>query len=498
MPDILDAVAAGVPDKPAVVQDDRSWTYAELNARANALASALLGLGLRAGDRAVWVGPNDEKVILWGHTTRKVGLVSVPLNYRFTPDEMTYVIRDSDSVLVYCHPDWEQTIRALDLPAVRHVISHDDAERLIKSHAGQAPEEPPEGLGSSMIYTSGTTGLPKGALRQSSDLNLIAAMIGELGLSSDDVHLTTGPLYHSGPAAFAGLNHLLGATTVVLDKFDPARWLDLVQRHRVSTTFSAPTQLKRLVSLPPELIARHDTSSLRVVIANAAPVPYSLKEQWVKLFGEGNLFEIYGSTELGVDTILRPDDQLRKPGSCGRPYGGIEIRLLREDGTEAQPGEPGEMWIRTTLAFDHYHKAPDKTEQTKLSVDPEWRSVGDIAYRDEEGYFFICDRKSDMVITGGMNVYPAEVEAVLHSHPDVMDAAVYGVPSEEWGEEVRAAVQPKPGAEVAPDELIALCRTKLAGYKVPRKLELRESLPRTESGKLLKRVLREEHRSEDR
>jgi fatty-acyl-CoA synthase/long-chain acyl-CoA synthetase len=259
------------------------------------------------------------------------------------------------------------------------------------------------------------------------------------------------------------------------------------------TTFTAPTQLKRLVNVPLVVRAKYDTSSLTVVIANAAPVPFALKKQWIETYGEGNLFEVYGSTELGVDCIMKPEDQLRKPGSCGQPYGSVEIRLIKEDGTDTEPMEPGVMWIRSPAAFEGYYNAPEKTQETKLEDDPSWRTVGDIAYRDEEGFFYICDRRSDMVISGGMNVYPAEIEAVLHAHPAVMDAGVFGIPSEEWGEQVHAVVQLKEGQRASAEELTDLCRAHLAGYKVPRSFEFRDQLPRTESGKLLKRTLRDEH-----
>ncbi len=493
MPDILDMIAQGNPDKTALIQGDRSWTFTEMNARANALARGLQSLGISAGDKAIWVGPNHEKVILWGHAARKLQLVSVPLNYRFTPEEMAYVIDDSDALVVFCDPGYRTTILGLDTPKVKHVVDFDQADELITNNPGEPFEEGPEGLGASMIYTSGTTGKPKGAVRRGVDLGMVAALVGELELRSDDVHITTGPLYHSGPAAFAGLTHVLGGTIVILPRFDPETWFEFVQRHRVSTTFTAPTQMKRLVNVPAEVRAGFDTSSLRVVVANAAPVPYSLKQQWVEAFGEGHLFEVYGSTELGVDTVLRPEDQLRKPGSCGKPYGPVEIRLLRDDGTPADVGEPGEMWIRSPSTFDEYHNAPEKTEETRLSEDPEWRTVGDIAYRDEEGYLYICDRRSDTIISGGTNIYPAEIESVLHGHPAVMDAAVFGVPSEEWGEQVHAVVQLKENQDASVESIEGHCRQHLAGYKIPRSFEFRDGLPRTESGKLLKRLLRDEH-----
>jgi acyl-CoA synthetase (AMP-forming)/AMP-acid ligase II len=479
----------------AVIHGDSSWSYEEFNDRANALARGISSLGIDAGDRGVWIGPNHEKVLLWGHAARKAQLISVPLSYRFTSDEAAYILTNSDCTIVFCDPDYRAMIKDIAAPNVRQIVDYAGAEELIAANSTQPLDEleSVDSLGSSMIYTSGTTGSPKGAVRSGNDPNLVAILVGEIRYSTDDVHITTGPLYHSGPGGFAALTHILGGTVVVLPRFDPEEWLRLVDEHKVNTTFTAPTQLKRIVNLPEDVRARYDVSSLRSVIANAAPVPFALKKQWIETFGEGHLFEVYGSTELGVDTIMKPEDQLRKPGSCGKPYGGIEIRLIQEDGTDAPVGEPGVMWIKSPGIFDEYHKAPEKTRETMLDGDPSWRTVGDIAYRDEEGFYYICDRRSDMIISGGMNVYPAEIEAVLHSHPAVLDVGVIGIPSEEWGEQVHAVVQLKPGAQATSDELEKLCREHLAGYKVPRSFEFRDSLPRTDSGKLLKRKLRDEH-----
>jgi len=240
---------------------------------------------------------------------------------------------------------------------------------------------------------------------------------------------------------------------------------------------------------------------MRTLIANAAPVPYALKQEVIEKLGDGFLFEVYGSTELGVDTVLRPEDQLRKPGSCGRPYGNIRLKVVDEAGDECPPGDPGELYIRTTLAMDGYHETAEQLSELgagsggepAASGDEAWKSVGDVARIDEEGFVYICDRKKDMIISGGMNIYPAEIEAVLYSHPDVMDAAVFGVPDDEWGEKVHAVVQPRAGREIDLVALEAFVAERLAGYKRPRSWELRDELPRTESGKLLKRLLRDEH-----
>ncbi len=343
--------------------------------------------------------------------------------------------------------------------------------------------------GAAMIYTSGTTGKPKGALRTSTDRNLVFTLLAELNLLHENsVHLTTGPLYHSGPLAFASLSHTVGAPVVVLRKFDAARWLELVKEHRVTNSFSAPTQLKRIVSLPDDVLANADLSSMVCLIANAAPVPYALKQEIFEKLGDWFLYEVYGSTELGVDTVMKPADQLRKPGSCGKPYGGIELRIVKEDGTFAATGDPGELFVRTTLAMDGYHRTAEKLSE--LDND-EWKSVGDVAYTDEDGFVYICDRKRDMIISGGVNIYPAEIEAVLYAHPQVLDAAVFGIPDEEWGERVHAIVQPKPGQTIDLEELRAFAEPRLARYKHPRAYEIRDELPRTDSGKLLKRVLRD-------
>ena len=510
-PDPLQLFADSAPDRAAVIEGDAVTTYAELNREVNRLVSGLASLGVRKGEVAVWCGPNSRQVIAFMHAARKLGLMAVPLAYRFTPDEMAYVIDNSGAALVVVDAEQAPIVAELDgrVPKVREVVVHRGDHGEFRSWddvlaLGTDDEPPPtgaEGLGATMIYTSGTTGRPKGARRTRTDRDLVFALLQELRMGFDEVHLTTGPLYHSGPNAFALLSMAMGGTVVVMRKFDAREWVRLVREHRVTSTFSAPTQLKRIVSLPEDELARADCSSMRTLIANAAPVPYALKQEVIEKLGDGFLFEVYGSTELGVDTVLRPEDQLRKPGSCGRPYGNIRLKVVDEAGDECPPGDPGELYIRTTLAMDGYHETAEQLSELgagsggepAASGDEAWKSVGDVARIDEEGFVYICDRKKDMIISGGMNIYPAEIEAVLHAHPDVMDAAVFGVPDEEWGEKVHAVVQPKAGREIDLAELEAYAADHLAGYKHPRSWEFRDELPRTESGKLLKRVLRDEH-----
>jgi acyl-CoA synthetase (AMP-forming)/AMP-acid ligase II len=509
--DLLAVHAEANPGAAAVIVDasggarPSATTFGELNALVNRLANAFGALGSERGDRMVWCGPNSLEVLVTLHAARKAGLTAVPLSYRFNADEMAYVVDNSDATLVITDAEQAPLLASVSqhlMKVRRFVVYGGDAppgfERwddvLASSSEAEPPDAPDTTSGSSMIYTSGTTGKPKGALRTTTDPETVFALLGELGLRlGDETHLTTGPLYHSGPLAFATISHTMGCPVVVLRKFDPVSWLRLVKEHRITNTFSAPTQLKRIVSLPPGELARADVSSMRCLIANAAPVPYALKQELIEKMGDGFLYEVYGSTELGVVTVLKPADQLRKPGSCGRTYGPIEVRIVREDGTEAGSDEPGELFIRTRLAMDGYHRTDERLSELDDDGDARgWKSVGDVASVDADGYLSIRDRKKDMIISGGVNIYPAEIEGVLYAHPQIIDAAVFGIPDDEWGESVYAVVQPKPGEAIELDELRAFVDERIGGYKRPRGYEIREQLPRTDAGKLLKRVLRDE------
>jgi acyl-CoA synthetase (AMP-forming)/AMP-acid ligase II len=364
------------------------------------------------------------------------------------------------------------------------------ADELVRS----APDVPPPDAeaGATMIYTSGTTGKPKGALRENAgSAEQIGAMLQFVGYRPDDVYLTTGPLYHSGPGGFMGIALLLGQTVVLQRKFDPVDWLRMLQTYRCTSTFSAPTPIRMICNLPAETRAQYDTSSMRIMIANAAPWSFALKQLYVQTFPPSSLFEVYGSTELGVNTILRPEDQLRKPGSCGKEAPLVEIRLYDDDGnvvTGTGPDATGELFVRSPSVFADYYKQHDKFEEDHREG---FQTVGDIAYRDDEGFVYICDRKKDMIISGGMNIYPAEVEAALEQHPEIYEAAVFGIPSEEWGELVHAVVVKRPGSTLDEAAVDAFAREHLASYKVPRSISWLDELPKTGSGKVLKRELRQ-------
>src|SRR5207244_722447 len=325
------------------------------------------------------------------------------------------------------------------------------------------------------IYTGGTTGRPKGALRTATDPTVARRYMELFGLAEPHVHLVAGPLYHSAPGSFAQFTHAFGGTVVVMRKFDPEDALRAIERHRCTSTFMAPTLVKRIVDLPASVRARYDVSSMRALVVAAAPCPMRVKEEALRYFGPV-LYEFYGSTELGINTVLLPEEVLRKPGSCGRAAPGLELAILDDDGGPAPPGTPGELYVRRFPGmFDGYYKDPGATRDAQRG---EWASVGDVAYVDAEGFVFICDRKRDMIISAGVNIYPAEIEDALHRHPDIQDVAVFGVPDDDWGERVHAAVQLQPGARLTAEEVMAFARRHVAGYKVPREVSFHEDFPR--------------------
>lgn len=514
--DLLALYAQATPGKAAVV-DDRAdgtdqLTFAELHDVTNRLSNVLVARGVGLGAKVAWCGPNSLGVVALLSAAQRLGATAVPVNYRFTDEEAAYVIAHSDAAVVHVDAEQAPMVARIrnQLPSVSSVlvfggpcpetddgwfVAADDAIAAAPSTAPQIDDEA-AAAATTMIYTSGTTGKPKGAVRRIAppDPRAVGAFVALVGYTADDVYITTGPLYHSGPLGFMTLAHGLGQTVVVQRKFDAEDWLRLVETYRCTSTFSAPTPIRTICNLPEEVLQRYDRSSMRIMIANAAPWSMALKRRYLEVFPSDSLFEVYGSTELSVNTILLPADQLRKPGSCGKELPMVEIRLYDDDGnivTGVGPEATGELFVRSSAVFEDYYKQHDKFEEDRRDG---FQTVGDVAYRDEEGYLYICDRKRDMVISGGVNIYPAEVEAALELHPEIYESAVFGIPNDEWGEAVHAVVVARPGTPLAASQadqvVIEHARQHLAGFKVPRSVSWMPELPKTGSGKVLKRELR--------
>ena len=497
--DVLAVHADRTPGAVALLDGDRRLTWREYVAQRNRLANALRGLGLTKGEHAIVYVQNSLEAVLVPSAARSAGAIPVPMNHRLVADEVAYILDHSDARAVFVSDAFLGTVERVRPGAgkVRSWILVGSERRPWAEHVDDLlktgdpaplPADPTQGLGGSMIYTGGTTGRPKGALRAATDPTVTRRYMELFGLAEPHVHLVAGPLYHSAPGSFAQFTHAFGGTVVVMRKFDPEDALRTIERHRCTSTFMAPTLVKRIVDLPERVRARYDVASMRVLVIAAAPCPTRVKEQAVAVFGPA-LWEFYGSTELGINTILPPADVLRKPGSCGRAAPGIELVLLDDAGRPVPTGTAGELYVRRFPGmFDGYYKDSAATREAQRG---EWASVGDVAWMDDEGFVYICDRKRDMVISGGVNIYPAEIEDVLHRHPAIDDVAVFGVPDDDWGERVHAAVQPRPGQALAADEVVAFARLHMADYKVPREVSLHAELPRDPAGKLLKRVLRD-------
>jgi fatty-acyl-CoA synthase/long-chain acyl-CoA synthetase len=508
MADFLSAYAISQGTKLAFVDDRpdgtlRTLTFAQLNARSNQLANVLLDLGVVPGESTVvWCGQNSIGLVLMINAARKLGITAVPLNYRLSDEEATYVTDHCDASVVYVDAEFApmfERIRA-DLPKVQQYLVFDgsvpggmvDIDTAMDAASEGEPSIPDTTeAGATMIYTSGTTGKPKGALRRGTQGGEQAARLMALvGYTPDDIYVPTGPLYHSGPGGFMGIAQALGQTVVLQRKFNPEDWLRLVDKYKVTSTFSAPTPIRMICNLPDDVKAKYDVSSMKRMIANAAPWSFALKQMYLAYFPGDSLFEVYGSTELGVNCVLRPEDQMRKPGSCGLPAPMVEIKLFDDAGEEVTgvgPEHTGELFVKSPSVFADYYKQHDKYMADNKHG---YQTVGDIAYLDDEGYVYICDRKKDMIISGGMNVYPAEIEAALEHHADVIEVAVFGIPSEEWGETVHAVVVVREGGSLDADTVMAFAREHLASYKVPRSVSFIDELPKTGSGKVLKRELR--------
>lgn len=496
------------PAKLAVRDSHRQLTFAQWHIRATRLANALLSQGLEKSDRVALLAYNAAEWMELYAALAGAGLVAVPLNFRLTPGEMAYIVQNSEARAVIAQQDLAEHIEAVrgELPLVgsRCIVFGGALSRpgwlsyeaLIES-ASQAPPAvvvKPADM-SALMYTSGTTGKPKGVVRSHEGSTLIAlATALEMGFSARDTGLMVMPLCHANSLYFSHTFAHLGATVIVDDRrgFDPQALLAMLAEQRITFTSLVPTHYIMMLDLPATVKAQYDVSRVDKLMISSAPARRETKLAIMAFFQNAKLHELYGSTEAGWVTLLRPEEQLEKLGSVGREWAGSgPIRLLDADGQEVPDGAVGELFSRTAHSFDGYWKNPEKTAEAYRGA---WCSVGDMARRDEQGFIHLVDRKSNMIITGGENVYPSEVESVLATHPAVQDVAVVGLPHDKWGEAVHAVVVLRPGHRVGEADLLQWCRRRMAGYKRPQAVTVMHEadLPRTATGKIQHRRLRDQ------
>jgi acyl-CoA synthetase (AMP-forming)/AMP-acid ligase II len=428
----------------------------------------------------------------------KCGMVAVPVNFRFSAPEIEYVVKQPGCKAFFVANEYADQVDGIRtrLPDVqRYVVvgpadvsDMDDYERLL---ATSSPAEPgievddhdPWFIG----FTSGTTGFPKGAVVTQGGRTMPALYIAiEYGLRDTDVGLVVMPLFHSNGFSFTHMGLMLGNTVVIMRNFDPERVLEVIEQHRVSYVSLVPTMYTRILAAP-EAISRYDVSSMRVFISSSAPLLTRTKEDILKFFPSSELNEFYGSTEAGIVTNLKPRDQMRKTRCVGQPVFGIQVKILNDEGNEVAPGEVGELYSLGPC-FQRYDGLPDATARAFRDG---WFTAGDLARVDEEGYVYIVDRRTDLILSGGENIYPAEIEDVLVRHPAIAELAVIGIPHPIWGEAVHAIIVASGEDPITLDALDEFCKGRLANYKRPRSLELVDSLPKTATGKVLRRMLKD-------
>ena len=498
--------ARTTPDKPAVIMAGSGATlsFAELDAASNRVAHLLRREGLETGDTVAIAIDNciDHFPIVWG--AQRAGLYMVAISNRLTAAEIGYIVADSGAKLLISTPSIGAAFEELAAacPDVLRFSLGGDEPGWHCWHDAVAPMPPgpvtDERCGTDMLYSSGTTGRPKGIrlpLPEDPSIttpHVLVMLVGALfGVTGEDVYLSPAPLYHAAPLRWTMAMHRLGATVVVMEKFDPAAALASIERHRVTASQWVPTHFVRMLKLPEAERTRHDVSSLRVAIHAAAPCPVEVKRAMIDWWGPV-LIEYYAGTEGNGMTMIRSEDWLAHPGSVGRPVYGT-VRICGEDGAVLPPRAEGLVYFEGGGQFA-YHNDPEKTAEAANAHG--WTTLGDIGWLDEEGYLYLTDRKSFMIISGGVNIYPQEIENLLITHPAIADVAVIGAPCPDMGEKVVAIVQPldpaAAGAALA-DELRDWTRARLSGVKTPRQFDFRAELPRHPTGKLYKRLLRDEY-----
>ena len=502
-------VARRAPDRSAIVvgETGETVTFRELDERSGSLARLLRARGLERGATVAILLENSPRFLEVAWAAQRSGLYYTAINWHLTPDEAAYIVRDCGATALVSSQRLAPLATAVTaevVPEVRHRLMVDGAERGWDSYEDSLAAQPHEPFadeceGDFMLYSSGTTGRPKGIRRpltyppMGQGLPGAVPFLRALGLEDGGVYLCPAPLYHAAPLAWSTAAHRLGATVVVMERFDAVQALDLIERYRVTHAQFVPTMFVRLLKLPDAERHRYDHSSLRAVVHAAAPCPIEVKRRMIDWWGP-IVSEFYSATEGIGATFITAPEWLDHAGSVGKPMLGI-AHVLDDGGDELGAGEIGTIWFEGGLPFE-YHNDPEQTAST--TNDRGWATVGDVGYIDDDGYLYLTDRKTFMIISGGVNIYPQEIENLLVTHPKVMDVAVVGVPNDDLGEEVKAVVQPVDWDDAGPaleQQLVELCRSRLAAYKCPRSVDFEPELPRHDTGKLYKRLLRDRYRA---
>ncbi len=480
-------------------------TYADLDARSNQVAQMLRGLGLKTGDCIALFMENVREYfeLAWG--AQRSGLYFACISSKLTAEEVAYILRDSGAQVLFASASLGHTAAAA-LALAPGVTGYAIGGAIpgcadFAAALAAAPAKPvaDETSGADMLYSSGTTGRPKGVKIPLSGApidapNPLVTIVSALyGVSADSIYLSPAPLYHAAPLRWCMSLHKLGGTTIIMDKFDPEAYLELVERYGVTASQVVPTMFVRLLKLPEEVRARYEVSSLRSVIHAAAPCPIPIKQQMIEWWGP-KIFEYYAGTEGNGFCTITSQEWLAHKGSVGKSILGV-LKICNEDGVEVPAGQSGTVFFADGPQFE-YHNDPARTADSRHPKQAGWSTLGDVGYVDHDGYLYLTDRKAFMIISGGVNIYPQEVENLLVTHPRVADAAVFGIPNEDFGEEVKAAIQPLHWADAGPEleaELLAFCREHLSTIKCPRSIDFLEELPRHPTGKLYKRLLRDKY-----
>jgi len=498
------------PDRLVVVDrsNNANCTYGDLNARVNRLAHALTDVGVGKGDRVAIVQHNCLQYIETLFATTKIGAVLTALDYRAALRELKYLLNDSEATTLIGGGKYLNPISSIrsELRTVKTFICIGQStgqmlsyEELISSYS---PAEPVTNVDendlATLYYTSGTTGLPKGVMMTHG--NLVAAtmnMLKALPVTADDITLHTSPFSHIA-SIWPLLGHIyVNGTNVTVDRFDPKVVLEAIEGNRVTTWNSVPTMILRLVEYPD--LTRYNLSSLRWIGYGASPMPTEVLKKAIQVIG--NIFvQVYGLTETYIVTLLATEDHIlqgfedkvRRLRSCGKPLAGLQVRVVNEQGKDIAPGEVGEITVKGASVTPGYWKLPRETAKT---IKRGWFYTGDLATVDEEGYIYIIDRKKEIIISGGENISPKEIEEVIYRHPSVFEVAIIGVPDEKWGEAVKAVVALKEGKTATEEELIAFCKENLAHFKAPKSVDFVNSLPKTASGKISRKELKDRYRA---